>query len=273
VTAGPARACPAGHQLGPGKPGRACPGCRRDGVVARVAAADQSLTGEQVAAAVDAVAGHPAVLRSLAVALAGGQAGEVLAAGAPPAVGRLLTELISLGSTMFTPASCGTCGRTGWPLTRSGHAGMCSRCRNRELATACARCGTVKPVAGRTGGGEPLCERCRRRERGHRPCGSCGKTGPIAVRGRSGGKDVCVNCYRMPQALCTACGRRRPCNFADGGNPVCKTCTPRTASVCARCGLDRPPLHAGPRARSATPATQARCAAASPARLAVSSGG
>jgi hypothetical protein len=210
-------------------------------VVALVAAADRSLTGEQVAAAVDAVAGHPAVLRSLAVALAGGQAGEVLASGAPPAVGRLLTELISLGSAMFTPASCGTCGRTGWPLTRSGHTGVCSRCRNRELATACARCGTVKPVAGRTGGGEPLCERCRRRERGHRPCGSCGKTGPIAVRGRSGGKDVCVNCYRMPQALCTACGRRRPCNFADGGNPVCKTCTPRTTSVCARCGLDRPP--------------------------------
>lgn len=241
MTAGPVRACPAGHQLGPGKPGRACPGCRRDGVVARVAAADQSLTGEQVAAAVDAVAGHPAVLRSLAVALAGGQAGEVLASGAPPAAGRLLTELISQGSTMFTPASCGTCGRTGWPLTRSGHAGMCSRCRNRELATACACCGTVKPVAGRTGGGEPPCERCRRRERGHRPCGSCGKTGPIAVRGRCGSKDVCVNCYRMPQALCTACGRRRPCNFADGGKPVCKTCTPRTTSVCARCGLDRPP--------------------------------
>ena len=99
MTAGPARACPAGHQLGPGKPGRACPGCRRDGVVARVAAADQSLTGEQVAAAVDAVAATRQVLRSLAVALAGGQAGEVLAAGAPPAVGRLLTELISLGSS------------------------------------------------------------------------------------------------------------------------------------------------------------------------------
>jgi integrase len=44
----------------------------------------------------------------------------------------------------------------------------------------------------------------------------------------------------MPQALCTACGRRRPCNFAGGGNPVCKTCTPRAASVCVRCGLDRP---------------------------------
>jgi len=64
-------------------------------VVAWVAAADLSLTGEQVAAAVDAAAVHPAVLRSLAVALAGGQAGEVLTTGAPPAAGRLVTELIS----------------------------------------------------------------------------------------------------------------------------------------------------------------------------------
>jgi hypothetical protein len=240
MTAGLAPTCPAGHQLGPGKPGRACPGCRRDGVVAQVAAADLSLTGEQVAAAVDAVAGHPAVLRSLAVALAGGQAGEVLASGAPPAAGRLLIELISLGSTMFTPASCGTCGRTGWPLTRSGPAGVCSRCRNRELATACARCGTVKPVAGRTGGGEPVCERCRRRERGHRPCGTCGKTAPVAIRGRGGGKDVCANCYRMPEAACTVCGRRRECNFA-GTRPVCVTCSPRSTALCAHCGQDRPP--------------------------------
>jgi hypothetical protein len=239
MTARPALACPAGHQPGPGKPGRACPACRRDRVVAWVAAADLSLTGEQVAAAVDAVAGHPAVLRSLATALAAGQAGEALASGAPPAAGRLVTELISRGSTMFAPPACGTCGRAGWPLTRSGSAGVCSRCRNRELATACARCGTVRPVAGRTGG-EPLCERCRRRERGHRPCGTCGKTAPVAVRGRGDGKDVCANCYRMPEAECTICGRRRECNFA-GTRPVCVTCSPRSAAVCAHCGQDRPP--------------------------------
>lgn len=208
--------------------------------MAGVAAADVSLTSEQVAAAVDAVASHPAVLRSLAVALAGGQAGEVLASGAPPAAGRLVTELISRGSTMFAPPSCATCGRTGWPLTRSGHAGVCSRCRNRELATACARCGEVKPVAGRTSGGEPLCERCRRRERGHRPCGTCGKTAPIAIRGRDGGTDVCANCYRLPEAFCTVCGRRRACNFA-GTRPVCVTCSPRSKDVCAHCGKDRPP--------------------------------
>ena len=125
-------------------------------------------------------------------------------------------------------------------MTRSGRGGVCPRCRNRQLATACIRCGTVKPVAGRTSGGEPVCERCRRRERGHRPCGTCGKTASIAVRGRGSRPDVCVNCYRMPTAVCTVCGRRRECNFA-GTQPVCLTCSPRAAAACAHCGQDRPP--------------------------------
>ena len=220
MTAGPARACPAGHQLDPRKPGRNCPGCRRDTVVARVAAADQSLTAGQVAEAVDAVAGHGAVLRSLAAALAAGEAADVLARGAPPAVGRLVTALIAGGSTVLTAPACTTCGRTGRPLTLSGQGGACPRCRSRQLATACTRCGAIRPVAGRTSGGEPVCERCRRRERGHRPCGTCGKTAPIAVRGRDGGTDVCVNCYRMPTAVCTVCRRRRECSFA-GTQPIC----------------------------------------------------
>jgi hypothetical protein len=192
--------------------------------VARVAAADWSLTAGQVAAAVDAVAGHGAVLRSLSAALAAGEA----------------PELIARGSTMLTAPACATCGRTGRPLTRSGPGGACPRCRNRQLATACSRCGAVRPVAGRTSGGEPVCERCRRRERGHRTCGTCGKIAPIAVRGRDGGTDVCVNCYRMPTAVCTVCGRRRECSFA-GTQPICLTCSPRSTAACAHCGQDRPP--------------------------------
>lgn len=204
--------------------------------MAQVAAADLSLAGEQIAAA----AGHGAALRSLAAALDKGQAREVLACGAPPAAGRLVTELISRGSAVFVPPSCAGCGRTGLPLTRSGHAGVCQRCRSWELAAACACCSAVKPVAGRTRGGEPVCELCRRRERGHRRCGTCGKTALIAVRGRGGGMDVCVNCYRMPEAACTICGRRRPCSFA-ATRPVCVTCSPRGAAACAHCGQDRPP--------------------------------
>ncbi len=208
--------------------------------MARVAAADRSLAPGQVAAAVDAAAGNGQALRSLAAALAGRTARDVLADGAPPGVGRLVAELISRGSAEFTAPACKSCGTTGRPLTRSSRGGVCPRCRNRLLAAACARCGGIKPVAGRTGAGEPVCERCRRHERGHRPCGTCGKTAPIAVRARGGQADVCVNCYQMPQSACTACGRRRPCNFAGSGNPVCKTCTPRATSRCARCGLDRP---------------------------------
>ena len=209
--------------------------------MAQVAAADRSLAPGQVAAAVDAVAGNGQALRSLAAALAGRPASAALADGAPPVVGRLAAELISRGSAVLTAPACRSCGASGRPLTRSSRGGVCPRCRNRLLAAACARCGTVKPVAGRTGDGEPICERCRRHERGHRRCGTCGKTGPIAIRGRDGHAEVCVNCYRMPQAVCSACGRRRPCNFADSVNPVCKTCTPRATNVCARCGLDRPP--------------------------------
>jgi integrase len=233
-------ACRAGHQAGPRSSRGACSRCRRDAIVAQVAAADRSLAPGQVAAAVDAAAGTGQALRSLAAALAGRTARDVLADGAPPGVGRLVAELISRGSAEFTAAACKSCGTTGRQLTRSSWGGVCPRCRNRLLAAACACCGGVKPVAGRTGAGEPVCERCRRHERGHRPCGTCGKTAPIAVRARGGRADVCVNCYQMPQAVCTVCGRRRPCNFAGGGNPVCKTCTPRAASRCARCGLDRP---------------------------------
>ena len=91
--------CPAGHEPGPRKPCRDCPRCRRDAVVARVAAADRSLTAGQVAEAVDAVAGHGAVLRSLAGALSAGEAADVLARSAPPAVGPLVTALIDRGST------------------------------------------------------------------------------------------------------------------------------------------------------------------------------
>ena len=234
------RACPAGHEPGPRKTGVTCSRCRWDTVVAQVGAADQSLASGQVAAAVDAAAGSGQALRSLAAALAGQPIRDVLADGAPPVAGR--------GRRAGLPGVCRVHGAGLQVLRGDGAAadplkrgGVCSRCRNRLLATACVRCGTVKPVACRTGSGQPVCERCRRHERGHRRCGTCGKTAPIAVRGRGGHADVCVNCYRMPQAVCTACGRRRPCSFADGGNPVCKTCAPRATSFCARCGLDRPP--------------------------------
>ena len=47
----------------------------------------------------------------------------------------------------------------------------------------------------------------------------CGKTAPVAVRARDGRPDICVNCYRLPEAICSKCQRRRPCNFAATSQP------------------------------------------------------
>ena len=231
------RRCPAGHDLTAGHR-RICPACRRDQVIAQVTAAGTSLPASEVSAAVDAVAASPAMLRSLAQALSAD--GRALTTGAPPAIGLLVTELIARGSTLPVPA-CVACSATGQPLNRTASGGMCRRCAHHAGAASCVRCGRVKPVAGRAGGGEPVCERCRRWERGLRPCAVCGKTAPIAVRARDGHGDICVNCYRMPTAVCSVCGKRRECNHAATQTPVCVSCAPRATAPCVRCGADRPP--------------------------------
>lgn len=229
--------CLAGHDM-PGGGRRGCPRCRRDQVAEMAAAAEGSLPRPVVAAAVDAVAVTGQVLWHLAGALAAGP--DALRLGAPPAAGRLAAELIARGSATLSMPACAACGRSGMPLFRSDAGGVCQRCRAWQLAAACSGCGKVKPAAVRTSAGQPLCEVCRRRVRGHRRCGNCGSTAPIAVRARDGSPDICVNCYRMPEAACSVCGRRRECNFAGTSRPVCASCSPRATAACARCGHDRP---------------------------------
>jgi hypothetical protein len=161
--------------------------------------------------------------------------------GAPPAAGRLAAELIARGSVTLAVPACRRCGREGMPLYRTPGGGMCKPCAARQVTAACAHCGEVKPVVSRDGAGQRICERCRRRDRGHRQCGACGKTASIAVRARDGAPDICVNCYRMPSAVCSICGKHRECSFARTDRPVCPSCSPRATARCARCGQDRPP--------------------------------
>ena len=117
------------RRLFPLPPGRCC-GSGRCG--------RRLLAAGQIAAAVDAAAGNGQALRSLAAALAGRTARDVLADGAPPGVRRLAAELIARGSAVFTAPACKSCGAAGRPLTRSSRGGVCPRCRNRLLAVACA---------------------------------------------------------------------------------------------------------------------------------------
>jgi hypothetical protein len=227
--------CPAGHELAPGQD--LCPACRRQAVVDAAAAAS-ALPAPLAAAAVDAVVSGPAVLRSLAAALEADPG--ALSRGAPPLIGRLVTELIARGSVTLSEPACVRCGRAGWPLIAAAGGGTCSRCRRRELAEQCSACGVVKPVAWHDQAGRAVCETCRRRVRGWRRCGICGKTASIARRTRGEQGDVCVNCYQLPRAACSACGRMRPCNFAASSRPLCAACSPRATAQCAHCGQHRP---------------------------------
>jgi len=231
--------CPAGHELTSYRLRRPCAGCRRDALIQHVITAGASLPASAAAAAVDAVVTSPAVLRELAAALAADP--DMLRHGAPPAAGRLAAELIARGSTTLTLPACARCGRTGMPLYRTPGGGMCKPCAARQITAACAGCGEVKPAVSRDAAGQRICERCRRRGRGHRQCGMCGQTASIAVRARDGAPDICASCYRMPSAVCGVCGKYRECNFAGSDHPVCPSCSPRAVARCARCGQDRPP--------------------------------
>src|SRR5215218_4434029 len=112
----------------PAGPDRVCSACRRDQIIARVAAVETSLSLPEVAA-VEAVATHHAVWRSLAAALESNP--DALAQGAPPAVGRLVTELIARGASTVTEPRCVVCDRVGRPLSLTEHGGMCARCAPR----------------------------------------------------------------------------------------------------------------------------------------------
>jgi len=106
-----AASCPAGHQLTSHGLRRPCAACRRDALIQYVITAEGSLPASEIAAAVDAVATSPAVLRDLAAALAADR--DMLRRGAPPVAGRLAGELIARGSATLTPPACARCGRPG----------------------------------------------------------------------------------------------------------------------------------------------------------------
>lgn len=73
-----------------------------------------------------------------------------------------------------------------------------------------------------------------------RLCGRCGRVRPISRRARPGNPDICSGCYRPPSAVCSTCGRERPCTGIKAGRPLCSRCTPRSTSICAHCGQARP---------------------------------
>lgn len=230
---GASRRCSAGHELAPGV--ARCRACREEQIRHAVVTACPELPSEQIAEAVAATITSPAVARDLAAALSTGP--EILAAGAPQVIARLVAELRGRGALLPAPA-CAICKRSNRPLTRVGTTGLCGRCRAHQLAKPCSSCGRVRVVVHRGEGGVPLCFSCAPRPM--RVCSRCQQMRPIARRARDGVGDLCNACFRPPVATCCSCGRDKPCFFVGTGRPLCASCSPRALSVCAHCGSSRP---------------------------------
>jgi hypothetical protein len=205
--------------------------------LAAVITADASLDVEQVTAAFDATVSNARSLDSLSEAVTT-HGIDVLHVGAPGTVTRLVTALRIRGSTTFPVPCCGTCGRTDRKLTWTEQGARCPNCRRRQTAQPCHTCKVIKPVAGRDADGRPLCARCAPRPR--RRCGRCDRIRVIARRARDGQPDICNSCFQAPEATCSVCGQRRPCNFAATPQPVCTGCAPRPLRSCARCHTPQP---------------------------------
>ena len=118
---------------------------------------------------------------------------------------------------------------------------MCTRCYARDPARrcACARCGTLAPVAYRVDG-QPLCQKCGP----HKlyTCSSCGRENRQAHAITATGP-ICSICYRRSRKHeCVQCGRiTAQARLADhdGGTWICNRCwtpPPTGAAAAGSCG-------------------------------------
>ena len=220
----------------------------------------------------DAVATSPAVLRDLAAALAADR--DMLRHGAPPVAGRLAGELIARGSSTLTPPACARCGRAGMPLTRTAPGPCASRARHAgsplpaRTAARLSLLSAATPLAsGSANGAAAMTADIARAEYAARPRRS--SCGPAATASRTS-VPAATGCRR----LSAACAARRgnATSQAPAGRSArrARHGPPRAAPGAGRTAR---PLPAGQKARSATRATQRRCAVAGHAPAADRSGG
>ena len=211
-----------------------------------------------VAAAVDAVAASPAVLRDLAAALAADpDALAARCAAGRRAAGRRADRPRLDRRSPRPPARAAAGPGSALPHPRRRRVQAVPA---RQLAVACARCGEVKPRRQPRRRRSAGLRRCRRSDRAPPPCGICGKTASVAVRGPDGPGHL-RQLLPDAQRVCIVCGKYR-----DATSPAPATRSarrarrgpPPAAPAAARTARRTP---AGPKARSATPATPPRCAA------------
>ena len=143
---------------------------------------------------------------------------------------------------------CDGCGQLRKLRVRGSNGGprLCAGCfRDRRPPRRCDGCGQVRHIVARgtAEDSRDLCHACFDEARARR-CGVCGKVKPISRKARDGAPDICTACAQRlrPLAVCSLCGKRKPCLFPKGERPVCRLC--REASYysrhpCALCGEHR----------------------------------
>ena len=98
----------------------------------------------------------------------------------------------------------------------------------------CAGCGARdRPFKRRDEQGRPLCDACYRPA--PRPCGRCGRTRTVGLRGPEGQPDLCTGCYQGRVQRCSICGRARVAHRGPDGVVRCHGCYPRPSRTCAEC--------------------------------------
>lgn len=139
---------------------------------------------------------------------------------------------------------CGRCGRRrpGRLATETGPA-LCVNCltHDRKPRTRCSVCGKVCVKRVRPGHEVDYCDDCVP-SRDERVCGICGRVGRLAVRATATSPAMCHRCRRPPVAICSRCGRERPCNHAgDPQRAICHGCASRRIAIvnCIDCGKPR----------------------------------
>ncbi|MGH4009044.1 MAG: hypothetical protein ACRDTH_12970, partial [Pseudonocardiaceae bacterium] len=129
---------------------------------------------------------------------------------------------------------CSRCGQRARPTARRADGSpLCARCWTPPTHT-CIGCGRVKRAQLITTDG-PVCYGCYSRYRTRRQCGRCGRIRPIDKRATANNPDLCHGCHRSPEAVCTGCGRTRPCSRGPDGAVRCRSCTPQSRDTCCRC--------------------------------------
>jgi hypothetical protein len=146
----------------------------------------------------------------------------------------MLSRFITDHPQAFTVApveSSAVFNRLAQTLHRSGHTGVPLLC--------CAGCGAHdRPFNRRDELGRPVCNACYRPP--PRPCGRCGRTRAVGLRGRDGQPDLCTGCHQGQVQPCSICGRTRVAHRAPDGSLRCHGCIPRPLRMCVECGQSAP---------------------------------